>query len=152
LILLQAIHVGLKLRKLRRADHAIAPNYKWRTNLKIPMLARVQLDHEIDQSAFELRTCAGKTNETAPAQFRRPFEIEEIQSGAERNVIGSIGQFWLLAPTADDPICAGILANWNARMRQVWNVQEQVTLLFVERVDALRETGDLLPDFSHFSF
>ena len=91
LILLQAVHVGLKLRKLRRSDHAVAPNRKGRTNLKIPMLARVQVDHEINQRTFELRPCAGKTNETAAAQFRRPFEIEEIQSRAERNVIGSIG-------------------------------------------------------------
>jgi len=55
------------------------------------MLARVQVEHEIDQCAFELRACTGKTNETAPAQFRRPFQIEEIQSCAERNVIDSVG-------------------------------------------------------------
>ena len=52
------------------------------------MLACVQVDHEIDQRAFELRACAGKTNETTPAQFRRPFQVEEIQSRAERDVIG----------------------------------------------------------------
>ena len=91
LILLQAVHVGLKLRKLRRTNHAIAPNYNRRTNLKIPMLARVQIDHEVDQRAFELRACPGETNETATAQFRRPFEIEEIQSRAKRNVIGRLG-------------------------------------------------------------
>ena len=105
---------------------------------KITMLARVQVDHEIDQRAFQFRACAGETNKTAPAQFRRPFEIEKIQSRAERNVIGSIGQLRFLAPTADDPICAGILANWNALMRQVWNFKKQVALLFVERVGALR--------------
>jgi hypothetical protein len=55
------------------------------------MLACVQIEQEIDQCTFEPRACAGKTNETAPAQFRRPFEIEEIQSRAEGNVIGSIG-------------------------------------------------------------
>ena len=88
------------------------------------MLARVQVEHEIDQCAFELRACTGKTNETAPAQFRRPFEIEKIQSCAESNVIGNIGQLRLLAPTADDTICAGILANWNTRMRKIWNIQE----------------------------
>ena len=49
------------------------------------MLARVQVEHEIDQRAFELRPCAGKTNEAAAAQFRRPFEIEKIQSCSERN-------------------------------------------------------------------
>ena len=55
------------------------------------MLARVQVDHEIDQRAFELRACAGKTNETAPTQFGRSLKIEEIQSRTKRNVIASIG-------------------------------------------------------------
>jgi hypothetical protein len=54
------------------------------------MLARVLVDHEIDQGAFELRACARETNETAPAEFRRPFQIKKIQSRAEGNVIGSI--------------------------------------------------------------
>ena len=56
------------------------------------MLARVRVERQSDQCALELRTRTSETNETAPAQFRRPFEIEEIQSRAEReNVIGSIG-------------------------------------------------------------
>ena len=67
------------------------------------MLARVQIEHEIDQCAFELRACAGETNETAPAQFRRPFEIEKIQSRAERNVIGSIRLFAASRPNCGRP-------------------------------------------------
>src|SRR6478736_770528 len=102
------------------------------------MLACVQIEQEIDQCAFEPRACAGKTNKTAPAQFRRRFEVEKIQSRSDRNVIGSIGYLRLLAPTADDPICAGILSNWNACMRKTWNSQKQIALLFVDRVGALR--------------
>src|SRR6266581_6906369 len=51
LVLLQAIHVGFELRELRCADHAIAPDQKRRTNLDVTVLARVQIDHKIDQGA-----------------------------------------------------------------------------------------------------
>ena len=55
------------------------------------MLARVQVDHEIDQRTFQLRAGAGETDKTAPAQFCRPVGIEKIQSCAERNVICRLG-------------------------------------------------------------
>ena len=123
LILFQTIHVGFELRELRCADHAIAPDQKRRTNLDITMLTRVQVDHEIDQGAFQLRACAGETNKTAAAQFCRPIKIEKIQSCAEHNVIDRLGQSRLLAPTAHDPICAGVFANRDALMRHIWNFQ-----------------------------
>ncbi len=33
------------------------------------MLARVQIEHELDQSSLQPRAGAGKTNETASTQF-----------------------------------------------------------------------------------
>jgi len=48
LIIFQTVHVGFELRQLRRADHAIAPDQKRRTDLNVTMLARMQVDHEID--------------------------------------------------------------------------------------------------------
>ena len=95
------------------------------------MFTRVQIDHEIDQRAFELSAHAGKTNETAPAQFRSPLKIEEIQSCTEFHMVGRLGKLRLLAPTANDPICARVLANRNGFMRQVWDIQKQVALLFI---------------------
>ena len=48
LVFFQAVHVGLELWELRCADHANAPHQKRRTNLDVAMLARVEINHEID--------------------------------------------------------------------------------------------------------
>ena len=67
------------------------------------MLARVQIDHEIDQRALQPRACAGETNESAAAQFRRPLEIEKIQSCAERDVIGRLALIAASRPNCGRP-------------------------------------------------
>ena len=51
------------------------------------MFARVQIEHEIDQSALQSRPRARKTNESAAAEFRRAFQIEESELCSKRNVI-----------------------------------------------------------------
>ena len=43
------------------------------------MLARMQVDHEIDQGAFQLRTGAGEADEPTAAQFRCASQIEKFQ-------------------------------------------------------------------------
>ena len=116
------------------------------------MLTRMQVDHEIDQGAFQLRARAGETNKTAPAEFCRPIKIQEIQSCAERDVIERLGQSWFVAPSAHDTICARVFANRNALVRQIRSFQKQVALRFVERARALRKIGNLLADLAHFRF
>src|SRR5215813_10208007 len=69
LVFLQSIHVRFKLRKLRRANHAIAPNQERWADFGVTMLPRVQIDQEIDKRAFQSRTRAGETNKTAAAQL-----------------------------------------------------------------------------------
>src|SRR5262249_33333612 len=75
LVLLQTVHVRFKLRELRSAEHAITPNQKRRTDFGVTMLARMQIDHEIDQRAFQSRASPGETNKTTAAQFRRPLQV-----------------------------------------------------------------------------
>ena len=79
MVVFQPVHIGLKFWKLRGPDHAIAPYDKRRTDFAISMLARMQIEHEVDQRALELSAQAGETNEAAPAQFRRSFKIEQLQ-------------------------------------------------------------------------
>src|SRR5438094_10609097 len=93
------------------------------------MLARVQVDHEIDEGAFQFCAGACETNKAAPAEFCGPLRIEKIQSGAKRNVIGRFGESRFLTPTADDSICAWVFASWNALMPHVRDLQKQSVLL-----------------------
>src|SRR5207247_11161872 len=70
--------------------------------------------------------------------FCRPFGTEKIQSCAERDVISQLGKSRFLAPAANDPVCAGIFANWNALMWQVRNLKkrsEEHTSELQSRVD-----------------
>ena len=131
LILLQLVHVGLKLRKLRRADHAITPNYKRRTNLKIPMLARVQVEHELDQGTLQPRPGPGETDKSAATEFRCALQIKQLQSASDGNVIERICNFRFFPPFAHYPVRAWIVADRNVRVRQIRNLQEEIPLLFV---------------------
>ena len=87
LVLLQPIHVSFKFRQLRCANHAIASHQKRRADLDITVLSRMQVDHEINQGAFQLCTCSRETDKTAAAKLRSAFQIEELQLRAESNVI-----------------------------------------------------------------
>src|SRR4029453_6637609 len=75
LVLLQTVHVRFKLRKLRRSDHAIASHQKRRADFGVTMLPRMQIDHKIDQRAFQFRARASETNKTAATQFCGPFHV-----------------------------------------------------------------------------
>ena len=87
LAILQSVHVLFKFWKLRRPNHAIAPDQKWRTDFKVTMLARVQIEHEIDQRPLQLRARTGETNKPAAAQFRSAFQIEQFQFRSKRDMI-----------------------------------------------------------------
>src|SRR5260370_30869088 len=125
----QAVHIGLKLRQLSRANHAIAPDEKRRTDFGVAVLAGVQVEHKIDQRPLEFRTSAGKTNESAPAQLRRTLEIENFQFLAERDMIErSAAEFRFGPPLSNQFIRARVFAGWHARVRQVRNFKKQIPL------------------------
>src|SRR5436189_5175158 len=113
------------------------------------MLARVQVDHEIDEGAFQFCAGACETNKAGPAEFYRPSGIKKIQSRAERNVIGRLGKSRFLTPTSDDSICAWVLPNWNALMRQVRNLKKQIVLLIFSSRCPRIQFGNLFADLAH---
>ena len=67
LIIFQTVHVGFELRQLRCSNHAITPDQKRRAHLFVTMLARVQIEHEVDQTSLQARPHTGKTNKAAAA-------------------------------------------------------------------------------------
>ena len=87
--ILQSVHVGFEFRQLRRADHAIAADQKRRTDFKVAVFACMQIEHEIDERAFQLCARTGEADEPAAANFRRAFQIEKSPLFPERDVIES---------------------------------------------------------------
>src|SRR5437868_5746641 len=87
------VHICFKFRQLSRPDHAIAADQKWWTNLEIPMLACMQIEHELDQGTLQPRPGAGETDKSAATEFCRALQIEQFQSGSDSNMIERIGNF-----------------------------------------------------------
>ena len=71
-------------------------------------------------------------------------ERDMIQDGAAKGR--------LLAPTAHDWIVACVLPQRRGGVREIWNVQEQVPLLFFAREGLLMECCYLIADLAHAAF
>ena len=117
------------------------------------MLARVQIEHEINQRAFQSRARAREADESAPAQFRRALQIEKFQLRPERDVIQhDSAQRRLFSPTSHHRILARVFAHRRVCVRQIWNLEEQSLLLLVRRRGLLVQERNLLADFPHLRF
>src|SRR4029077_13864889 len=116
------------------------------------MLARVQIDHEIDEGAFQFCAGARETDKTAPAEFCRPLRIKKVEPCAERNVIDWLCESRFVTPTADHPICARILANWNTLMRQVRNLQKQAFFFCLSGRRSFVKIDNCFADFPNAGF
>ena len=111
------------------------------------MLAGVQVEHELDQRPFQARARSSETNESAPAQLRRPLGVEEFQLRAERDVIQNrVVELRFLAPAAHDWIIRGRRADGRIGVREVRNIEEQITLAFFRRGCLPNELCDLVAD------
>src|SRR5207302_8598069 len=122
-------------------------------DFQITVLARMQIEHEINQRPLEFRTRAGKTNESAPAQLRRALQVEDLQFLAERNVIEHFpGQLRLLPPLANDFVRARVFSERHALVRNVWNFEKEIFLLFVEDRGLLVEIRNVNANLSHLVF
>src|SRR4026208_2559978 len=99
------------------------------------MLARVQIEHELDQSSLQPRARAGKTNETAPTQFCRAFEIKQLEVRSNGDVIQRRVEVRLRSPRTHHWIGAGVFPDRHFEMRQSGNLQEHFLLLPVYQVN-----------------
>src|SRR5581483_7915320 len=117
------------------------------------MLARVQIDHEINQSSLQSRARAGETDKTAATQLCGAFHVEKIQFCGEPNVIYGIYQLRLLSPGPHQTVRSRIFSDGNAFVWQVRDPKQQIVLfllsgghpriqlsnLFTKSTDALLE-------------
>src|SRR5437764_12826754 len=108
------------------------------------MLARVEIEHELDQRPLQPRPGAGETNKSAPAQLRRALQIEQLQLCSQRDVILRFFQLRLLAPTPDYRIFTRIFSYRHCLIRQIRNPEEQLSLLLVAVRRLLVQRSDLI--------
>src|SRR5438045_3883664 len=82
LLVFQPVHVLFKLRQLRRADHAFAPNQKRRTHFQIAVLARVEIEHELDERPLESRARASISSVGSPFARLPPISLLNLLRSA----------------------------------------------------------------------
>ena len=91
------------------------------------MLARVQIEHEVDQRARQPRAGAAQHREAGAGNLRGALEIENAERGAEIPVRLRLEvERARLAVRAGLPVVCGALADRHARVRQVRQHQERL--------------------------
>ncbi|MCG3162393.1 MAG: hypothetical protein JMDDDDMK_03643 [Acidobacteria bacterium] len=146
----QLEQIGFKFRKLSRAEERVVIDDERRQHLSITVLGRVQVEHEIDQRAFELRAEAGQNRKTRACNLRRALLIENAEGHAEINVIFRLEAFSRKiarrSPAAYFRVRRFIFADRNRFVRQVrhadQNRAELVFKLIELDLDSLRLLGD----------
>src|SRR6185369_4212540 len=87
-----------KLRELADTLQTLRPNHERRRDLRVPMLRRMQIQHELNQCALEFRAPIRIKHKTAARQPRRAREIHQLQALAQFNVRLRLEvELWLLA-------------------------------------------------------
>src|SRR5687767_10812809 len=92
----------LEFRKLTRAEQRVAIDDEGRQSFRIAMLRRVQVEHEIDQGAFQSRTYAVEDREPRAGNLGGALQVENAQRRSQIDVILRLEiEFRFCAPAAN---------------------------------------------------
>src|SRR5690349_949713 len=91
--------IGFKLRQLPGSEERTAIDDERRQCFEIAVFARLHVEHEVDERAFETCARAVQDRETRRCNLRSTFEIEYAECGAEIDVVLRLErEFRLCAP------------------------------------------------------
>ena len=140
-----------ELGKLAGAVEAGGVHQEGRQHFGIAVLARVDVEHEVDQRAFQLRAQAPVEGEARAGDLGGALEIEDAEFGAEIPVrLGLEIELRGLAPAAHFDVVGFGAAHRHGFVRDVGNAGEQFLELLVHGFHLLVERGDLLGDGADF--
>src|SRR5262249_48858229 len=115
-----------------------------RLDLAVAVLARVEIEHEIDEGAREARTRAGQDREARRRHLDRALEVEDAERWAEVPV-----RLWReversrRAVTPPFHVVRRALPLRHALVRQVRQVQHRRVALVLDRIELNAELLDL---------
>ena len=75
--------IGFEFRQVAGAQQGGAVDEERRLDLAIPMLARVQIEHEVDQRPREPRAGAAQHRKPRAGDARGPLEVDDAERGAQ---------------------------------------------------------------------
>ena len=111
------------------------------------MLTSVQIEHEIDQRALELRALAEVDGKACAGDFGGAFKVEDAEIRADVPMgLGVEVEPAGLTPFLDFDVRGLILASRDALVREVGNRGEVLAELVFEQIGLLAEGGDAIAD------
>ena len=145
-------HILRKLRQLPCPDHACLVHDVGRKHLRVAVLLRVEIHHEVDARAF--KACAEPLvkREARPRDLRRTLRIEhtELLADVPMRLRFEI-KCTRRAPTAHLGILCIVLSDWDVRLRHIRNLEQQLTQLLLDRAQLLIERRNLIAKRTHLS-
>ena len=89
-----------ELRELTGPPQRLGGDEKRDVDLPVPVLARVHVEHELDQGAVQARESSAEADESASGELRGQLEIEPAESDAEIGVVQrlEVEARWLADP------------------------------------------------------
>src|SRR5205807_8851273 len=143
-----------ELRELSGAGHRGAVDQLRREDLGVPVLANVQVHHEIEKRAFEPGAGALQKDKARPGDLDGALEIDDAQALGDFIMWPHLEGRWfapLDPPGTDGHVAAGIFPFRNRVVRRVGDLEQQGTqpgvdgrnLLF-ERLDLIAHAAQLL--------
>ena len=147
--ILQLEKILRELRQLARSIKARRVDGKRRQHFRIAMLARMRVQHEVDQRALQLRAQPKIDGKPGAGDFGSPVEIENSQVGADIPMrLGFEVECAGLAERAYHQIVVGGLPDRHRLMRNVRNASQQLAIFRIGFIGDRGESGNPLADFA----
>ncbi len=125
--------IGAELRQLPRSVHRIGIHQVRRKNFGVPVLAGVQIEHEIGERTFEFGAQVPVDGEARAGEFHGALQVENAEFGAEFPVrLGSEIEFRRRAPAAGFDIVVGAVADGHTRVRKIRDAGENIAQSVIE--------------------
>src|SRR5207247_7859804 len=128
--------IRLELRQVPRTDERRRVDKKWRLDLAVAVIARVEIEHEVDQRALEPCAGAAQHRETRAGHARRPLEVDDAKRRAQIPVRLRLEiKRPRLAMLSDLGVVPRGLADRDRGVRKVRQHQQRLLQLMLDRIE-----------------
>ncbi len=133
IVILDLEQILLELGKLAGAEQAGGVDQERRQHLGVAVLARVDIQHEVDERPLQLRAHAPVDGKSRAGDFGGTLQVQDAQLRAQVPMrFGFEIELARLAPAADFDVVLGALADRHRFVRNIGNAGQQSPKRFIE--------------------
>lgn len=147
------INLVAKLGQLTGADEAFWTDKVRRVDLRVAVLAAVEIEQKVDQCTLQARSRSTINDESAARDFDASLEVQHAERGAKHGVVLRLEVVaGLAAPGADFGVFLRTVSDWAGFMREIGNAQQQISLAGIGTVRFDTDLFDSRIDAADFGF